>query len=125
MRRRRRSTTRVVTATELSPALRRALFHQALGDAGLPVPTHEHRFAPPRRWRFDYAWPDRMLALEVEGGVHTGGRHVRGQGYVNDMEKYSTGAAMGWLLIRVQPSELCSPRTMDWIRRALERTNAA
>jgi hypothetical protein len=33
--------------------------------AGLPDPVEEYRFAPPRRWRFDLAWPERMLAVEV------------------------------------------------------------
>ena len=53
----------------------------------VPPPVAEHRFAPPRRWRFDWAWPDHMLALEIEGAVWTGGRHTRGAGYLRDMEK--------------------------------------
>ena len=56
-------------------------FTAVLLAVGLAAPIREHRFAPPRRWRFDYAWPDRRLALEVEGGTWTGGRHVRGRGY--------------------------------------------
>ena len=39
----------------------------------LPEPEREYRFAPPRRWRFDFAWPAAMLALEVEGGVWSTG----------------------------------------------------
>jgi hypothetical protein len=42
-----------------------------LRAVGLPVPIREHRFAPPRRWRFDYAWPAHRLALEIEGGTWT------------------------------------------------------
>ena len=34
----------------------------------------EWKFHPVRRWRFDYAFPDFRVALEVEGGVFTGGR---------------------------------------------------
>ncbi len=35
---------------------------------GLESPVLEYRFHPIRRWRFDGAWPARMLAFEVEGG---------------------------------------------------------
>ena len=30
--------------------------------------TPEYRFHPTRKWRFDYAWPENKIALEVEGG---------------------------------------------------------
>ena len=41
----------------------------------------EYLFHPTRKWRFDYAIPDHKIALEVEGGVWTGGRHTRPQGF--------------------------------------------
>jgi len=66
----------------------------------LPEPEREHRFAPPRRWRFDFAWPARMIAVEIEGGVWTGGRHTRGTGFEADAEKYNTAALMGWKVFR-------------------------
>ncbi|NYZ70022.1 hypothetical protein H0A36_28820, partial [Endozoicomonas sp. SM1973] len=54
----------------------------------LPKPVTEYKFHPKRRWRFDFAWPDKKLAVEVEGGGWVNGRHNRGQGFANDMEKY-------------------------------------
>ena len=33
---------------------------------GLPPCVREHRFRPPRRWRFDYAWPEQLVAFEYE-----------------------------------------------------------
>ncbi len=73
---------------------------------GLPPPVAEHRFHPVRKWRIDWAWPDRKLALEVEGGVFTQGRHSRGVGMVKDMEKYNTLAALGWRLVRATPQQV-------------------
>lgn len=87
--------------------------------SGLPEPDAEFRFAPPRRWRFDYAWPDHRVALEVEGGVWTGGRHTRGKGFVRDMEKYNAATAAGWRVLRCTPDTLCGATTLDLVRRAL------
>lgn len=75
---------------------------------GIPEPELEHRFHPVRRWRFDYAWPDLRIALELEGGVWTRGRHTRGSGFVADLEKYNEAALGGWLLLRVTPRQLWS-----------------
>jgi very-short-patch-repair endonuclease len=68
---------------------------------GLPEPTREHRFHETRRWRFDFAWPDRMIALEVDGGTWSGGRHTRPGGYERDAEKLNTAATRGWRVLRV------------------------
>jgi very-short-patch-repair endonuclease len=63
----------------------------------------EHKFHPERKWRFDFAAPKPMVAIEIEGGVWTRGRHSRGAGMVADMRKYNTATALGWKLIRVTP----------------------
>lgn len=59
--------------------------------------------------------------MEVEGGAFIRGRHTRGAGFRRDLEKYSEAAAMGWLVVRVLPEQLCEQRTLSWIRRALAR----
>lgn len=83
-----------------------------------PAPVAEHRFHTKRRWRFDFAWPDSLIALEIEGGVWSHGRHVRGKGYKSDLEKYSTAAVMGWAVIRVVPEDLYTERTLSFLRQA-------
>lgn len=89
-------------------------------DRGLPCPVREYQFHDTRKWRIDYAWPDHGVALEVEGGVWSGGRHVRGQGYINDCEKYNEVALHGFTLIRVTPDQLFEDQTFEWIERAIE-----
>jgi hypothetical protein len=89
-----------------------------LRAAGLPAPVREHCFAPPRRWRFDYAWPRRRIALEIEGGTWAGGRHVRGRGYEADCEKYSEAALRGWRVLRVTPAMLRDGRALAVLQRA-------
>lgn len=67
----------------------------------LPEPEREYRFDPVRRWRFDFAWPDVRVALEVEGGVYSHGRHTRGSGFTRDVEKYNMAVMLGWAVLRV------------------------
>lgn len=81
------------------------------GVWGIPTPKPEYRFHPTRKWRFDYAWPfvngkEAKIALEIEGGIWSGGRHTRGRGYIDDMEKYNEAARLGWRVFRFQPKDL-------------------
>lgn len=85
-----------------------------------PGVVAEHRFHPVRKWRFDYAWPDKRVALEVEGGAWIQGRHTRGAGFVKDLEKYNTAAAAGWTVIRVTPQMLRDGRAHAWLAPLLE-----
>ena len=66
----------------------------------LPAPEREYRFHPTRRWRLDFAWPELKFACEVEGGIYTGGRHVRPKGFEADLEKYGEAMKLGWDVYR-------------------------
>jgi hypothetical protein len=50
----------------------------ALRALGLAPPTREHRFAPPRRWQFDYAWPDLRVGLKSRTGSRPHGAGDQG-----------------------------------------------
>lgn len=75
-------------------------------QAGLAEPVPEFRFHPHRKWRFDYAWPLHRLALEVDGGVWTQGRHTRGSGFVGDLLKFNAATLLGWRVLRYTPQQL-------------------
>lgn len=96
--------------------LEKTLAFQIMAMA-LPPPEREYRFAAHvvglgpgvksrlrqagmKAWRIDFAWPDRLLAVEVEGGGWTGGRHTRGKGFEEDMQKYHRLMGLGWTLYR-------------------------
>ena len=86
----------------------------------LPAPVTEHRFHPSRKWRFDYAWPDVKVALEVEGGVWTGGRHTSSTGFLKDMEKYNAAATLGWVILRFTPQDLNKITTFETVKKVVE-----
>ena len=79
----------------------------------------EYKFHPTRRWRFDYAIPEHKIALEVEGGVWTGGRHTSPKGFLGDIEKYNTATLMGWRVFRTTPDELYKLSTINLIKSAI------
>lgn len=95
------------------------IFIQFCQQMGLPAPVAELKFHPTRRWRFDYAWPEHRIALEVEGGIWAGGRHTSAKGFLADMEKYNTAAAMGWRVLRITPKSLCTILTTQLIKDAM------
>ena len=92
----------------------------------LPEPVREYRFtahhvglgygvrkrikdAGLKDWRFDFAWPDLMLAVEVEGITSYGtnkngsmklGRHQTGEGMEGDLRKYDAAMNLGWNIYR-------------------------
>ena len=62
---------------------------------------------PGRRFRFDFAVAEPyFVAVECQGGTHTGGRHTRGGGYDVDCLKANMATAAGWRLFRVTSSML-------------------
>lgn len=85
----------------------------------LPEPVREHRFAPPRRWRMDFAWENLKIAAEIEGGIWTGGRHTRGSGFESDAEKYNAAALMGWKVFRFTGGMVKSGAAIETIKEAL------
>lgn len=89
--------------------------------AGLPVPVPEVRFAPTRRFRFDWAWPDHgKLACEIDGAIWTGGRHTRGAGFERDMEKLNLALLHGWRVARFSVAMVRDGRALATLSQLLK-----
>lgn len=87
-------------------------FHLQCKARVLPDPVAEFRFHETRKWRFDYAWPERRIAVEIDGGVWAGGRHVHPAGYLADLEKLNAALEAGWRVLRYATGKV------DWAQLA-------
>jgi very-short-patch-repair endonuclease len=85
----------------------------------LPAPVREFVFMKGRRFRFDFAWPELMVAVEVEGGTFSRGRHSRGKGFAADCEKYNLAVIQGWRVLRVTPEQITSGEAVHWLEQVL------
>ncbi len=107
------------------------LFH--VKHLGACAPTPEHSFHERRKWRFDFAWPEEKIAVEIEG-VTTGGwrtcpttgrkiqcvgRHQTPAGYARDCEKYNEAGLAGWRVFRFTQTMIRSGQAERLLKRLL------
>ena len=67
---------------------------------GGPELVEEFMFHPTRKWRADFAHLESKLLIEIEGGAY-GGRHTRGKGFVEDLDKYASAWLHGYTVLRI------------------------
>ena len=79
-----------------------AQFYQLWVMLGGPELKPQHKFEPMRRWRADFAHlGKRKVIIEIEGGIYSGGRHVRGVAFTSDAIKYNAAEMAGFHVIRL------------------------
>jgi very-short-patch-repair endonuclease len=86
-----------------------------------PALVTELRFHPDRRWRFDFAHEASKVAIEINGGIWSNGRHVRGTGYLRDREKINAAQALGWKVFELGTGQV----TLDNVQLIIEVIDAA
>ena len=87
----------------------------------LAEPEREFKFHSRRKFRADLGWPGRQrLLLELQGGTHTRGAHVRGGRYEEDCERMAEAVYEGWRVIWVTPRMVEDGRAVRWLERLLK-----
>ena len=77
------------------------LLLDALKNVGLH-PETEHQFSEDRKWRFDFAWPEIKLAIEVDGS----GFHTSDKGKRLDQQKRNAALELGWRVLAYPAREV-------------------
>jgi hypothetical protein len=81
--------------------------------------VREFRFHANRKWRFDWALPEVKVGIEIQGGAWTNGRHVRGKGFLGDMEKFNAATADGWKVFCFSPQQIRNGEAMQFLKKAI------
>lgn len=95
------------------------LFDQQCRGVGLPRAEPEWGFHPTRQWRFDRAWPAFKVAVEIDGGVFSKGRHTRGLGYEEDCVKMAEALLLGWSVYRFSTGQIKKGVAIAFLERDL------
>lgn len=105
-----------------------AELERRLALEGVVTPALQHEFAKHlgRRFRFDFAWPERMLAVEVDGGRWLVRRGKDGRpvpvgfhNHVDDYRKLNLAARLGWRVMRFMPEMIRSGEAVQEIKALL------
>lgn len=91
------------------------LLEKHLSELGLKF-VKEFAFALPRRWRFDYVLNNGLVAIEIDGGIWTRGRHTRGAGFLGDLEKMREATVRGWRVYRFATNEVLDGTAKTFIQ---------
>jgi len=114
-------------ADEMSSQYERELFRQ-IGLSELPAPVPELNFAKAlkRRFRFDFAWPDQMVAAEVDGGRYMVRRNKQGAMVPigqhmseADYEKLNLAVLLGWRVLRFSPQMIRTGKALKVLEEVL------
>lgn len=117
------STPAATLAREQARAKREALeltLHHQLRALCLTVGLcQQWKFHPKRAWRFDFAYPEAKLAIEVDGGTWINGGHSRGSGIEKDCEKLAAAVILGWRVMRATTNQIKDGTAAFWVEQAL------
>ena len=99
------------------PSEPEATFLQCWKAIGGKAPVTEMQFHQDRKWRWDFAWPEVRLAIEIQGGIWAKGGHSSGKGITRDCEKFGAAAILKWHVIPMTPDQI-TPAYLEEIREA-------
>ena len=92
-----------------------ALFSQQLAMTNLPPPVRNYLYLRGSRHELDFAWPDLMLGVEVQGLAH----RIK-EKFKTDIKKRAQGLLQGWTILEVGGAEIKDGTAMEWLHELFE-----
>ena len=89
--------------------------------AKLPEPIREYKALPNRRFRWDFAWPEFEILLEVQGGTWVKSGHTSGKGIARDIEKSNLAVLSGWTCFGATGDMIKSGQTLKMLQEYFSR----
>jgi hypothetical protein len=86
------------------------MFSKQITVLDIPPPRREFKFMENRDFRLDYAWPEKRLAVEVQGMVH----RIK-ERFLRDIEKLAMAQILGWRVLLVAGQDVRSGRAVSWL----------
>lgn len=86
------------------------IFAKQITVLDIPPPRREFKFMETRDFRLDYAWPEKKLAVEVQGMVH----RIK-ERFLRDVEKLAMAQIHGWRVLLVAGQDVRSGRAVSWL----------
>ncbi len=74
-------------------------WHWSRIEVAKPRLVRQALLIPDRQFRFDFAFPDAMVAVELDGGLYTDGGHSRGRAIEEQYLKRNSAARLGWCVL--------------------------
>lgn len=108
------------------------IFKGQLIQYGVTGWKEEHYFHTRRKWRFDFAWPELKIAVEIHGGTYVpkhqlderrqgAGAHSRGAHQRRDFEKWSEAAILGWRVLHGDTKDVRKSSLVEKVTRLLHQ----
>lgn len=83
----------------------------------------EWRFAPPRRFRFDFAHLPSKIAIELQGGIfNPNTRHINGAALLKEHEKLNLAALLGWRIFYISTKTVNDIAIYEQIAQAIRQS---
>jgi very-short-patch-repair endonuclease len=91
-------------------------FEEMWKSLGGPDLSPEFRFHKERKWRFDYCHERTRVAIELDGGIFSKGRHTTAKGFQGDCDKFNAAAEDGFYVFRLATGMVTQERVETIIR---------
>ena len=99
-------------------------FETQVKQHSLPDPIREFPFALQcgRKFRFDFAWLDAKIAVEIQGATYRKGAHSTGTGLARDFEKNNLAVSLGWRVLYFDSKMIHDGRAVNFVEDLFKTT---